>query len=55
MTKTERKKYNKTYFVNYFETNKFFLKYFCSTNGVIRTFIKCWKIKEDSDNNIIDQ
>jgi len=51
MTKTERKKYNKTYFVNYFETNKFFLKYFCSTNGVMRTFIKCWKIKEDIDDN----
>ena len=42
---------NKTYFVNYFETNKFFFKYFCSTNGVMRTFIKCWKIKEDIDDN----
>ena len=55
MTKTDRKKYNKTYFVNYFETNKFFLKYLSSTNGVMRTFIKCWKIKEDIDDNILDQ
>jgi len=51
MTKTERKKYNKTYFVNYFETNKFFLKYFCSRCDNIRSIIKCWKIKEDIYNN----
>ena len=54
MTNIDRKKYNKTYFVNYFETNKFFLKYFCSTNGVVRTFIKCWKIKNDINNNQLD-
>ena len=46
MTKIERKKYNKTYFVNYFETNKFFLKYFSSRCDNIRSIIKCCKIKE---------
>ena len=51
MTKADRRKYNKTFFVNFIETNKFFIKYYCSTNGQIRTFIKCWKIKIDDPNN----
>ena len=46
MTKIERKKYNKTYFVNYFETNKFYLKYFSSRCDNIRSIIKSCKIKE---------
>jgi hypothetical protein len=54
MTKIERKKYNKSYFVNYIETNKFFIGFYSSTNGLIRTFIKCWKLKVD-DDNILDQ
>jgi hypothetical protein len=56
MTKADRRKYNKTFFVNFIETNKFFIKYYCSTNGQIRTFIKCWKIKiDDPNNHLIDQ
>ena len=53
MTKIERKKYNKSYFVNYIETNKFFNKYYCSRSENMRTFIRCWKLKEnvnDLDN-----
>jgi len=46
MTKLDRIKYNKTFFVNFIETNHFFIKYYCSTNGQIRTFIKCWKIND---------
>jgi hypothetical protein len=54
MTKIERKKYNKSYFVHFIETNKFFTKYYCEKNQIMRTFIKCWKIKTD-DNNDLDQ
>jgi hypothetical protein len=46
MTKVERKKYNKTYFVNYIETNNFFIPYYCERHANIRTIIKCWKFKE---------
>ena len=45
MTKIERKKYNKSYFVNYIETNKFFNKYYCSRSENMRTFIRYWKLK----------
>ena len=47
MTKVDRRKYNKSYFVDFIETNKFFSDYYCSTNGHVRTFIKCWKYKDD--------
>ena len=45
MTKIERKKYNKSYFVNYIETNNFFNKYYCSRSENMRTFIRYWKLK----------
>ena len=55
MTKMERRKYNKSYFVEFIETNKFFSDYYCSTNGHVRTFIKCWKHKEEINDNYLDQ
>ena len=56
MTKSEKKKYNKTYFLNYIETDKFFSKYYCAKTSTMRTFIKGWKYKfmDDSDNEFLD-
>lgn len=49
MTKNEKKKYNKTYFIEYISTNPFFRHYYCEKNKYYRNFIKCWVIKEDND------
>jgi phage/plasmid-associated DNA primase len=56
MTKAEKKKYNKSYFVNYIETNKFFSKYYVAKTSTLRTFIKGWKAKytEESDEDYLD-
>jgi hypothetical protein len=52
MCRLDKLKYNKTYFVNYIETNKFFNKYYCAKTSTMRTFIKGWKSKftDNSDN-----
>ena len=47
MTKIERKKYNKSYLINFIEKNKFFIPYYVSVSRLLRTFIKCWKLKVD--------
>jgi hypothetical protein len=54
LTKVAKIKYNKTYFVNYIETNKFFSKYYCAKTRTMRTFIKCWKYKYIEDDDSID-
>jgi phage/plasmid-associated DNA primase len=51
MSKAERKKYNKTYLVTFIETNKFFIPYYVAVSRLLRTFIKCWKLKVDNDEN----
>ena len=53
MTKIERKKYNKSYLINFIESNKFFIPYYVSISRLLRTFIKCWKLKVDNDENEI--
>jgi hypothetical protein len=45
MKKIERKKYNKSYLLEYIKNNDFFIPYYCSISRLLRTFIKCWKIK----------
>jgi phage/plasmid-associated DNA primase len=55
MTKAERKKYNKSYFVKFIETDKFFIPYYCAVTRLLRTFIKCWKIKIDNDEPFLDE
>ena len=53
MTKADKRKYNKSYFVDYIATNRFFSKYYCIRNQHLKNFIKFWKFKEseDDDNN----
>ena len=46
MTKADKRKYNKTYFVNFFESNTFFSTYYCNKSQYLRTFLKFWKLKK---------
>lgn len=52
LTKQERRKYNKTYFLEYFQTNIFFRKYFVERFNNLRSLLKEWrpKILECEDN-----
>jgi hypothetical protein len=47
MTKVEKKYYNKTFFVDYFEKQNFFIPYYCQRYNNIRSIIKYWKIKNN--------
>jgi superfamily II DNA or RNA helicase len=54
LTKADKRKYNKSYFANYIETNIFFRKYYLDRYGGARTVIKGWKLSDvesDSDDN----
>jgi len=51
MTKAEKKKYNKSYFVEYIEKNIFFRKYYCAKSKYIRTFLKYWKLKDINEES----
>jgi len=51
MSCADKKKYNKTYFVNYIQTNKFFHKYYCDRFNNIRTLIKYWKKKDNDESD----
>ena len=46
MTKKEKLTYNKSFFVDYITTNRFFNDYFCARHNNIRNIIKYWKRKE---------
>lgn len=46
LSKLEKRKYNKSYFSEYFETNIFFRKYYHERSNNIRNIIKGWKPKE---------
>ena len=52
LSKADRKKYSKTYFQEYIETNIFFKKYHCKKSGNNRNFIFSWKhiLGDDSDD-----
>lgn len=49
LSKFERRKYNKNYFVNYFETNIFLRKYYKERHNNTRNVILCWKKKEEEE------
>ena len=51
MKKIQRMKYNKSYFVNFIEKCSFFKPYYCQVSRLLRTFIKCWKIKTEININ----
>jgi phage/plasmid-associated DNA primase len=57
LSKIEKKKYNKSYFTEYMETNIFFRKYYVERYNNYRTILKGWKKKEidDSDNENIHE
>lgn len=46
LSKIEKRKYNKSYFSEYFESNIFFRKYYHERSNNIRNVIKGWKPKE---------
>jgi len=46
LSRSERRKYNKTYFLEYFQTNIFFRKYFAERCYNLRSVLKEWKEKE---------
>jgi len=47
LSRSERRKYNKTYFLEYFQTNIFFRKYFAERYNNLRSVLKEWKEKEN--------
>jgi phage/plasmid-associated DNA primase len=51
MTKVEKKKYNKTYFYNYVETNIFFRKYYIERTSDLYKVLHGWIINENEDCN----
>ncbi len=51
LSRSERRKYNKTYFLEYFQTNIFFRKYFVERYNNIRSLLKEWKKKENDIEN----
>jgi hypothetical protein len=51
MTKVERRKYNKSYFVEFIEKNHFFTPYYCQRYNNVRSVIKYWKYIDDNNND----
>lgn len=49
LSRNERKKYNKSYFQNYFNTNLFFRNNYAERFKNVRNVIKGWKIKIEED------
>lgn len=51
LSKMERRKYNKAFFVEYFETNIFLRKFYKKRHNNVRNVLLGWtKIKEDQDD-----
>jgi phage/plasmid-associated DNA primase len=51
LSKTDKNKYNKKYFNEYFESNIFFNKYYADRYNDLRNVIRCWKIKNELDDD----
>ena len=49
LTKAEKKKYNKTFFTEYVQTNIFFRKYYVERKNNIRNLISQWKKNDESE------
>jgi phage/plasmid-associated DNA primase len=49
LPRTEKLKYNKTFFVDYIQNNIFFKAYFRARYGDVRTIIKGWRKKTDEE------
>jgi len=50
LPRNEKRKYNKSYFLEYYQTNIFFRKYFSERLNNIRSIVKFWKEKINDDN-----
>jgi poly-beta-hydroxyalkanoate depolymerase len=48
LSKHEKQKYNKAYFVEYIKTNIFFKKYYVDRYNNYRTILKGWTNKDDN-------
>jgi phage/plasmid-associated DNA primase len=53
LNKMEKRKYNKTYFIDYFQTNIFLKKYFFMQNSVYS--IKGWTLKNNRNENTLNK
>lgn len=49
LSRNERKKYNKSYFQNFFSTNLFFRNDFAERYNNIRNVVKGWKVKDEEE------
>ncbi len=50
LSKSERKKYNKSYFTEYIQTNIFFRKYYVEKSQYLRNYIREWRKKKNEDD-----
>ena len=51
LSKEEKRKYNKTFFNEYFETNIFLRGFYAERCNNIRSVIKGWKLKIENEND----
>jgi hypothetical protein len=49
LSKTDKNKYNKKYFIEYFESNIFFNKYYSERYDNFRNVIRFWRIKTEQE------
>ena len=50
LNKQEKRKYNKSYFTEYIQSNIFFRKYYVEKSQYLRNYIREWKKKDFEDN-----
>ena len=46
MSKVDKRKYNKSYFMDYISTTLFFKRYYCAKSNTLFNVIRYWKLKE---------
>lgn len=51
LSRNEKRKYNKSYFIEYIQNNIFFRKYYIEKSTYLRNFIREWKKKENEEND----
>jgi len=50
LNKQEKRKYNKSYFTEYIQSNIFFRKYYVEKSQYLRNYIREWKKKDYEEN-----
>jgi len=51
LSRNEKRKYNKSYFIEYIQNNIFFRKYYIEKSTYLRNFIREWKKKDNEEND----